>query len=184
MNTETNSNSNTSTSNKYISWGKKLIIAIDCNNFQRFVEIFDSLQSYGITINEQIDINGLLGYRWTYWLSSYLGDTLLHFSLKLKKLSIIHIILLRYQPNLSITNNQNETSNDICQRIFGHSINQFLGHNTIYYFFKNYQILKLNLKTFCEEYIPQDESIANTKDWNEIYHNLPKTVLNRILNQK
>jgi hypothetical protein len=58
---------------QYISWGKEIIFAIDCDNPAKLLRTFRTKKHLGANMNEQTTRRGYGGYAWSVWLHKYLG---------------------------------------------------------------------------------------------------------------
>lgn len=109
--------------NYFVSWGKKVIRALDHDDAMKLVRIFsktgDAAQSAD---NEPLsDIDGQVeegtgygGYVWTAWLHNWMGDTCLHMAIKMKRRRCVWALLL-LGAKTDIPNDKGLTAQALCK---------------------------------------------------------------------
>lgn len=105
----------------YDPWGRKVIRALDVDDYIQLKRVFETHQVLGANINEQTTMYGYAGHVWSAWMHNFLGDTVLHIALKQKKMACIYGILLLAGVDVTIRNEAGDTADDLCFRLFGES---------------------------------------------------------------
>lgn len=106
----------------YNPWGRRVIRALDADDFVKLKGVFEKYESLGASVNEQTSMYGYAGHVWCAWMHKFLGDTILHLAFKQNKITCIYGILLLDGVDINIPNEMNETPNDLCLQKFGQNI--------------------------------------------------------------
>ena len=115
-----------SRSSASMSWGKRIIRAIDSDDVMEIVKIFQSREEAqeGAYVDAIVDDYGYGGYVWTVNMMPYVGDTALHISLKLKKEKCIWGLLL-LGADIGIRNRTGLNADDLAIDIYTRDIGSF-----------------------------------------------------------
>jgi hypothetical protein len=108
------------------SWGRKAILAVDNDDVEQLAMIFKD-KSNAANINEQTTTLGYAGYLWTMKIHQYLGDTILHLAVKMRKIKAVYILLL-YGADVTIKNVNNIACETLIKEVFGKSASWMLLH--------------------------------------------------------
>lgn len=91
-----------------LSWGRKVIQAIDVDDCVTLGELVDSDCNPKANINAQTTVLGYEGYLWTIRIHCFLGDTALHYAIRNRKLLSIYMLLFM-KADVTIANQQGVT---------------------------------------------------------------------------
>lgn len=102
-------------------WGRKAIFALDMDSAEDIVRIYiKEKDHFKSDVFEQVTPYGYAGYLWTIRIHKYLGDTILHLALRMKKLECVYALLLHnISPDTyEVRNILDESCNDVCKAIY------------------------------------------------------------------
>eukprot|EP01039_Chlorochromonas_danica_P000395 gene395-428_t len=91
-----------------LSWGRKVIQAIDVDDCVNLGELVDSDYKPKVNINAQTTVLGYEGYLWTIRIHCFLGDTALHYAIRNRKLLSIYMLLFM-KADVTMANQQGVT---------------------------------------------------------------------------
>ena len=115
-----------SRSSASMTWGKRIIRAIDNDDVMACVKVFQSREDAieGADINAVVNDYGYGGYVWTVNMMPFVGDTALNIAIKLKKLKCIWGLLL-LNSDVNIRNQSGLNANDLAVEKFSRDIGSY-----------------------------------------------------------